>query len=110
MEVPCAHIEASFDRLPLLCAEGFAYYLPAYLLCAVTNPQSETAHFAFYAVCPDKSAVEQPWMRERFAALSESQLRAIFQFQDFMIEQGCENPSPAVLERFRSRLRILASR
>jgi hypothetical protein len=76
------------DSLLLLSAEGFHYYLPAYLIAAVEAPVESDlvtmAVFAGLAPASADDAVQSAWVDERVRLLSTAQKVAVRRWLEYM--------------------------
>jgi uncharacterized protein DUF6714 len=80
--VPDATIDWLSDSLPLLSPKGLHYYLPAYLLRVLRNPECNGIDYLLYHLAPseeDLSDRAQYW-EERLSVFSPGQRGAVLAF------------------------------
>jgi hypothetical protein len=77
-EVSLDTLKYHFDSLPLLSPEAFKYYLPAFMLGAIADPESNLPEFLMYSLLPNQLARRE---RCRFSAEQE---QAIVEFARWM--------------------------
>lgn len=88
--VPDEVIEQHKDALPLLSAEAFAYYLPAYLLYGIRHfsPDSAATELTIYSLAPtaeDEDDEERAeWKRGKLKNLTRGQIEAVCGFLDLV--------------------------
>lgn len=61
-EVPASVVEYHFDSLPLFTPRAFRYFLPAYIMASLTDPESNVPEFLFYSL--EASGIELVRVRE----------------------------------------------
>lgn len=87
--ISAAHIDANYDKLPLLFPHAYHHFLPAFLLRALDAPGGLTWEYTFYNLTPKnisadpKVAREQRWHDERTLIFTPDQLRCIIAYLEF---------------------------
>ena len=64
-------IEWAYDKLPLFTSEAFLYFLPAFMIYSLREPESEVCDFLIYGLTNKKPSDE--WWQERYSKFSEAQ-------------------------------------
>ena len=67
-------IEWAYDKLPLFTPEAFLYFLPAFMIYSLREPESQVCEFLIYGLTRKKPTNE--WWQERFSKLTEAQKSA----------------------------------
>lgn len=92
-DLPDKVIDENFDKLPLLTAEAFVYYVPAYIRRAVLNPQekdcglSSVLTVTVYSLC-DQKLPDDHWWRERAERFTREQESAVAVFLRWVVALG----------------------
>jgi hypothetical protein len=67
-------VKSAYDKLPLFTPEAFIYFLPAFMIYSLPEPESEVCEFLVYALADKKVSVE--WWQERLDKFTEAQKAA----------------------------------
>ncbi len=102
--VPDSTINWLSDSLPLLGPKGLHYYLPAYLLRALRDPDCRGIDYLLNHLAPtDKDLNERAdYWKERLAVFSSAQRAAILAFVGWLGTTAIEKEYPDELARARS--------
>jgi hypothetical protein len=80
-------IEKNVDTVPLLSAEAFHYYLPAYLLRSLKtfDRDSPVLEYTIYSLSPTKTSADDPWYREKLNLFTPEQVSAVADFLECVL-------------------------
>ncbi len=67
-------IKWAYDKLPLFTPEAYIYFLPAFMLYSLREPESEVCEFLVYGLTNKKPTSE--WWQERYSKFTEAQKSA----------------------------------
>ena len=103
-DVPDKTIDNLSNSLPLLGSKGLHYYLPAYLLRALHDPNYRGIDLLVYHLAPSDVDIEKngPYWPQRLTLFSPAQRQAILSFVDWLATTGIENHYPEELARARN--------
>ncbi len=75
-------IDDNYDVLPLFTSEAYHYYLPAFLLRALSSfePYNDVLQFSVYSLSPTKTPVDDPRYRARLNLFTPDQITAVASF------------------------------
>lgn len=91
--------------LPLLTPEALHFFLPAFLLYALDNWQSEVWHFTVYSLAPGKEKEDDlAWWQRRFSLFTPEQKEVLFAFLDQVIADPEAYHQHTVAQRGKKRL------
>lgn len=103
-DVPDKTIDYLSNSLQLLGPKGLHYYLPAYLLRALRDPNCPCIDLLLYHLAPSDADIEKygPYWPDRLPLFSPSQRRAVISFVDWLATTEIKNHYPEELERARN--------
>lgn len=91
-DVPEAKLRAFDDVHPFLCAKGFRFYIPAFLVWMIRHlddqPPSEDSQLTHGTMCSLNPRSQH--YRERFVLLSREQSRVVCRFLHYLSRHGDE--------------------
>lgn len=90
-DVPAADIECYYYILSFLDADGFHYYLPAYMVWSLRSfetTDSLSVDHTIYSLARHAEPELAEWQMERFSAFTSEQAKAILSFLRYMAQQS----------------------
>jgi hypothetical protein len=90
-DVPDRDIENHYSVLSFMDAEGFRYYIPAYMSWTLRNfatSSSLSCDMTIYALTPSNHQKIADWQRERWQLLDASQSKAVLSFLKYMLKNA----------------------
>jgi len=87
-EVPENVIDYFRDSLPLLAPDGLRYYLPAYLVRALRDPNYEGVDYLIYHLAPSKKDLRErdEYWASRLAVFTPGERAAVLAFVSWLAE------------------------
>lgn len=79
-------IRQNYDQLPFFSPEAFHYFIPAYLMYSVDEPEGlPVCEYTIYALTPGKeSDSTSRWYLKRLKLFSREQMSSIYEFLDLV--------------------------
>lgn len=105
-EISADLLRDNYDALPLFTARAYRYYLPAYLINALSDftPRNLVLEFAVYSLSPTKTKSDDPRISERRSQFSTSEKALIRRFLSLILEDenmyGLFNDAELALRKF----------